>query len=396
MLRRLPEILGLGCYLVTDDRTRRKLDPTNHYRFEDGSPAKLDGTMGQYMWCWNAFYFATWKEGNISYYAISLSEIKGKTNHRIPAGGTSALGNGVMDRTGNLLCSLISDDVRYRGGNNNAALDGTPQTQLGMVATVINATTFSARARARGEGWDANWYVAQSVTELLFMIIFGTRNSQEAVNPAKDANGLYQGGLGNGVTTVNGTDWTNFNNKYPLVPTSVGVELGDGCGEVAYNIPNADGGVLAAVKVPVFFGLKHLFGHVWKFTRGTIDNVGETLSEIYVAPSLYNNYTDTSINGLIKVAEIPRAGGWIKQKSYYLLNGYPTTTGATNSTWYCDYFWENSATSKGLRVRLCGANAVYTTNAGAFASHSNIAASITGTYFSAPLCFFDEDPVMTP
>ena len=35
MLRKLPELLGLGCYLVQDDRTRRKLDPTNHYRFED-------------------------------------------------------------------------------------------------------------------------------------------------------------------------------------------------------------------------------------------------------------------------------------------------------------------------------------------------------------------------
>ena len=45
MLRKLPELLGLGCYLVQDDRTRRKLDPTNHYRFEDGTPAKLDGTM---------------------------------------------------------------------------------------------------------------------------------------------------------------------------------------------------------------------------------------------------------------------------------------------------------------------------------------------------------------
>ena len=79
MLRKLPELLGLGCYLVQDDRTRRKLDPTNHYRFEDGTPAKLDGTMGQYMWCWNiGFYFAEWKVGNLKYYAVSLSPIKGK------------------------------------------------------------------------------------------------------------------------------------------------------------------------------------------------------------------------------------------------------------------------------------------------------------------------------
>ena len=39
-LRSLPSDLGLGCYLVSNDRQRRKLDPTNHYRFADGSPPR--------------------------------------------------------------------------------------------------------------------------------------------------------------------------------------------------------------------------------------------------------------------------------------------------------------------------------------------------------------------
>jgi hypothetical protein len=352
--------------------------------------------MGQYMWCWNAFYFATWKEGNTSYYAVSLSEIKGKQNHRIPAGGVSALGGGVLDRTSNMLCSLISDDARYRGGNNNAARDGTYQTQLGMVATLTSATTFSARARARGEGWDANWYVAQAVPELLFMIIYGTRNSQDAVNSSKDVNGLYQGGLGAGVTTLTNAEWETFNNRYPCVPTSIGVELGDGCGEVSYNLPASDGGVYKTVKVPVFFGLKHPFGHIWKFVRGLVDNVGDEKSEVYVAPSMYNNYTDTSIAGLTKVGEAPRVSGHIKQRSFYLMNGMPTEIGATASTWYCDYYYENSATSKGLRVRLCGAASDDGTGAGSFTSSANNAASATSTTVSAPLCYFEEDPVMSP
>ena len=63
-LRDLPKKLGLGRYLVTDDRQRRKLNPVDSTRFEDGSPAALDGSMGQCMWCWNAHYFTTWKEGN--------------------------------------------------------------------------------------------------------------------------------------------------------------------------------------------------------------------------------------------------------------------------------------------------------------------------------------------
>ena len=113
-----------------------------------------------------------------------------------------------------------------------------------------------------------------------------------------------------------------------------------------------------AAKVPVFFGLKHPFGHIWKIVRGLIDNVGDEKSEVYVAPSLYAGYDDNSISGLIKVCEVPRTSGYIKQKSYYLLCAMPTEIGATASTYFCDYFWENSASSKGLRVRLSGADAV--------------------------------------
>jgi hypothetical protein len=111
---------------------------------------------------------------------------------------------------------------------------------------------------------------------------------------------------------------------------------------------------------------------------------------------MYNNYTDTSIAGLTKVSECPRSSGYIKQKSFYLLNAMPTEIGASAATFFCDYFWENSATSKGLRVRLAGACADYGTNAGSFAANSHYAASHTATNVSAPLCFFAEDPVMVP
>lgn len=120
-LKKLPQTLGLGRYLVADDLTMRKLDPKDSTRFEDGSPAALDGSMGQCMWCWSRpWYFTTWREGSRSYFAITLKPIEGRTSYRIPVGGTSWLGAGVMDRTENKLCSVISSDERYRGGNGSA------------------------------------------------------------------------------------------------------------------------------------------------------------------------------------------------------------------------------------------------------------------------------------
>ena len=91
-LRNLPATLGLGRYLVTDDRQMRKLDPTDSTRFEDGSPAALDGSMGQCMWCWSRpWYFTTWKEGTRTYMAITFKPLEGRKSYRIPVGAPHGL-----------------------------------------------------------------------------------------------------------------------------------------------------------------------------------------------------------------------------------------------------------------------------------------------------------------
>ena len=68
-------------------------------------------------------------------------------------------------------------------------------------ATSISTTNFGAYARKRGEGWEANWFVARAGGwSTCLKIIMGTRNSQAAFNGELDENGLYQGGFGTGVT----------------------------------------------------------------------------------------------------------------------------------------------------------------------------------------------------
>jgi hypothetical protein len=395
LLRELPGELGLGAYLVTDDRKSRKLDPTNHYKFADGTPARLDGSMGQYMWCWKAHYYGWWVEGGYFYEAVSMAPIERATEcYRIPAGGTSALGNGVVDRTTNTLCSLISDDPQYRGGNNNAEYDGTYRTFLGKPATSIAMTNFSAYARKRGEGWESQWYVSRAVQEYLFRIIMGTRHSQSEFNPVKDANGLYSCGLGVGVTDVNSAGWNNYNGYYPLVPTSAGVELGDGVGVAQYAIPNEDGSTFHTAKIPVFFGLKNLYGNLWTGVRGLIFDAGPEISSVYVAPSLYANYANDSVAGMIKAAEIYRTESYIKKLSMNKLCCCPTEPGATSATYYCDFHYTNHNASQGLRCRLAGGSANVGAAAGAFVTDSLTAVAYSSANVSGSLCFFEEDPVM--
>ena len=409
-LRDLPKRLGLGRYLVKDDRTRRKLDPNDSTKYLDGTPAALDGTDGQCMWCWNGFYANIWHEGSRLIKAVTFDGPVGNDiSIWIPAGGISWLGAVVMDRgdapytdkTKWKLCSVINNSEQFRGGGGNA-LDASKYTKapsaespqismLGMPATNIGTTNFGTYARKRGEGWEANWFVARFVVEFLFEIIMGTENSQEAFNSNKDANGLYQGGLGTGVTDM--TDWVNYNGKYPVIPTSVGLEAGDGVCLVEYTLPDASGGTYKTFNVPVFFGLVGAgFGNLYQWTRGLIMDAGEEKSLVYVTPSMYADYDPNTVADKIMVAECPRVSGWIMRKSYKGLCCMPTAIGGSPTVRYSDQFSTSAETSKGLRVRAAGGGAYTGTLAGASGADASFAATPAYAYSSAPLCYFEEDP----
>lgn len=397
-LKELPKKMGLGRYLVTDDRVRRKLDPADSTRFEDGSPAKLDGTMGQCMWGWNAHYYTTWKEGNNVVEVITFLPIEGKKSVFVPAGGVSWLSGGVFDNVDQKLCSLISTDERYRGGKGvvldypNLA-DAAPQkTGLGMVRTYLPYGSYSTYARKRGEGWEANWFVARAVVEYSLRIILGTRNSQAPYNANLDSNGLYQGGLGSGVTNM--PDWGGYNEAHPIVPTSVGVEMGDRTGIVDYSVTKGDGTSVYVAPVPVFFGLVNPFGHIWGITGGVIIDVGAEKTRGYVAPSMYAPFNNASLDGLLLAAELPRNEGYIKRYSTNLLCGLPTEIGATAATYFCDYFYTNANVSQGFRVRLVGGSSHSGTGAGAFCTYSGDAFTSAYPSVSSPLCYFEKDPVI--
>lgn len=398
-LKELPKKLGLGRYLVTDDRVRRKLDPADSNRYEDGSPAKLDGTQGQCMWCWNAHYYTTWKEGNRTIETITFQPIPGKKSVYVPAGGISWLSAGVIDRTEQKLCSVISTDARYRGGNGSVlssyadlADDAPQKTMLGMAATAYPYGNFSTIARKRGEGWDACWYVARAVVEYTMRIILGTRHSQSAYNAELDADGLYQGGLGSGVTSM--PNWGNYNGYFPIIPTSVGLEKGDGIGIVEYSVTKADGTAVYTAPVPVFFGLVNPFGHLWGVCGGLVIDVGAEKTLAYVAPSLYAGFSWTDTEGMLLAAELPRAEGYIKKYSTHLLCCLPTEVGATTATYFADYFY-TTPSNPGFRVRLVGGSSCNGANAGAFVTNANGAATGTAANVSSPLCFFEEDPTIS-
>jgi len=405
--------LGLGRYLVTDDRRYTKLNPQNSNQDIAGNAVALDGTQGQCMWCWNEFYYGAWKEtiSGVVYTFEVVSLLPTYQNHkltRIPRGGLSWLNAGVWDASGGKLCSLISNDANYRGGGGSALNPATytqldadlPQCSfLGMPRTEKSLNAFSAAARLRGTGWEADWFVARAVLEILMRIYFGNRNSQAAINANADSDGLPQGGLGAGVTEWSSGSWNSYNGYHPLIPNVFSIKddednnIGDFTGQKIYAIKDKDGQTVYSAKVPFFAGLMNPFGHIWQFVNGLIVDIEvEGASKVYVTPSMYAAYDSTTVADKIFAGNMARSGGWIKELIYDKLAMMPSKVGGSSSTYHGDELYTDPATYHGLKVRLAGGRAYYGALAGTSDSNTYYSATGTDAYISAPLCVFNDDP----
>lgn len=377
-----------GCLLTDDGTVNEYLNPSSwegHTR---------DGSRGQVMVELPAHYRKFETSGTIRRVRISEYPLPGY--HLVPKQYVSAYEASVQ-RSTTKLCSVANNDADYRGGNNNASYDGTYRSYLGRPATVISRTNFRAYARKRNTAtteWNCMTYDIQKELYWLFVIEYATLNSQAAYNAAKDANGYMQGGLGDGVTTWDGTSWSNFNGYHPFVPCGHTDSLGNKSGTVAYNVLNSDGDVLKTFNVPRYRGVENPFGHIWQWTDGinirispTSANGGDDLSKVFVC-SDPAKFTDSNYNGYSHVGNEARSEGYAKS---HIFGEYgeiiPDAVGGGSTTYLCDYHYTNIPTSETLRGVLFGGYADDGAYAGFAYAITNSVPSTTYANIGSRLCF---------
>ena len=397
MLQQLPDLLQLGCYLVKNDHTRQKLDSQNHHLLATGERAKLDGTDGHYMWGWGRkWYLSIESDGHLLSIFVSLQPIPGKFNYEIPIASTSAMGHGVMDRESGTLVSFINETAQYRGGNNNSEWDGTYRSLLGMPATNMTCQQFLTAARKNGEGWTGGSVRMHAAIAYLFYVIFGTFNVQTAYNENKDANGLYQGGFGPGVSSFSA--WSSYNGANPIIPTDAGIELGDACGISDYEVKDENGDTVYTAHVPCFFGLKNFYGHLWRMMTDEQFQANEDTSLTHlIATHIFGTFNIGNAEGFKAYTTTPtQVEGWVKKASLANLELCPTAVGGSETTYFCDYFYNTSGATSGFRVVARGGSAYYGGKDGLACVYGGIAVSYAAAYDGSPLCEFSEEWSVDP
>ena len=328
---------------------------------EDGTPIKKDGSDGMVMIEIPEFYVKCQSKNGIDSMSISEYALDGYT--LVKKQYVSAY-EATIDRTNTStlkLASVVNTTANFRGGNNDATKDEAENTQLGMPVTATSRANFRkyARNRATGTKWNMLDFFATNTIWLLYTIEYASWNSQSAFNANLTDNGFKQGGLGNGVTNVTGTDWNTFNSYYPIIPCGTSDALGNKTGEVEYTLPSTfKPDNVVKVKVPRYRGIENPFGHIWKNVDGVIFDIksdadGGT-STIYLAKT-EADYGDTVTEGFSELGQLPRKGGAISDT--YLGTFIPSeVTGASSTTGRCDNF-ETIISSSSLRTLFYGGGA---------------------------------------
>jgi hypothetical protein len=384
---------GLPCHnnikacLQNDDGTvNYYLKPTDWSKKIDENASDLSGTDGQVMIEWPAFYYKVennYPSSGKHQLKISPNALTGFT--LVPKHYVSAY-EAVIQRSTSKLGSFINTGTDYRGGNNTSAWDAAVNSLLGKPVTYINRTDGRTYARNRGTGWDLSSYGDHKWLFWFYVIEYATLNSQKAYNGDLTVDGYRQGGLGNGVTTADGTEWNNFNTYNPFINCGASNSLASGTGEVSVVKTDFGGsGVNRTFKVPRYRGHENPFGHIWKILDGinikaqAVADGGQTQTWVSYTPADWN---DANYTNYANVGNVARVNGYMKTALMGAGAEFvpSVATEGSDTTYYCDYYYQNiPASGEVLRMLLVGGYAPDAAIAGLTASNSLAAPSTAFT-----------------
>lgn len=374
---------AVNYYLHTNDSTKR----------DNGAAANLTGADGQYMVEMPDVYVRFETDGTKNRALISTQALPG---FRLWRKDYISAVEATVQRSTTKLAAVVSTDADYRGGNNDATRDGTYRTMLGMPATSISLTNFRTYARKRGSTeWNCNVYQTHRKMWWLYAIEYANFNCQDTFNAALTEDGYRQGGLGAGVTTLDGTKWSNFNGYNPVIPCGTTNSLGNHSGVVDYTMPTEYDATTKVVGVPSYRGVENPFGHIWKWTDGCKAMIQSEasggLSEFYVCNEPANFTSSGTANYQLR-GVLPRKEGYVKA----LILGedgeiMPLEVGGGSTTYFCDYFYtsipESGVSERGV---LFGGSAYYGANAGFVFAATDVTPSYTYAFIGSRLCFFPQ------
>ena len=343
------------------------LNPNDWSLKENGEPSVLDGTDGTVKVNTMKFYGKSGSKSNKRWVKISTVKID-DTWVEIPELLIDAYRCTVDTTTSSTpkAVSVVNTTAQFRGGGNRTDRDtylesDAFRTDLGKPRT--NTTRANMRTYATNAGSELLCYEYYKwIFYWCWVIEYATFNSQAAYNAELTSEGYHQGGLGDGITTWDGTNWNNYNGYYPLTPCGYGNDIGNFTGIKDLVIPDttvSDSITVATktFKMPRWRGFDNPFGDIWTNLEGIVikrnaangdNNVYTTIDPEEFTDEIGSKSVagiEVAKDGYIKAFDLGRTGEII-----------PSEVGGSTTTYMCDYHWCNSG-GTALRTLLVGGRA---------------------------------------
>ena len=353
-----------------------------------GIGSRLDGYDGTVRVYCPAFYIKSKSIGNKRQVWLSTVKIDNTWTYQheilIDAYRSTVL-NTVPENMGylstlpvNSAISVVNTATYCRGGGNSTTYDQYLETDpcrtgLGKPRTTgLNRATMRQYARKTGS-YIMSYDQYKNIMYWLYVVEYANFNSQEAFNSELTAEGYRQGGMGPGVTTINGNYWNYYNGYTPLTPCGYLNEIGNNSGIKAMTLvtPTVSGGEPTqsyTFQVPRWRGFDNPFGDIWTNLDGIIidadaDNHPNNMNYVYTCQDP-DKFGETLTEDWEKIGEEIHQDGYTKLfdlgDAAHII---PKVMGGNTTTYKCDYHWTGSKNNT-LRALLVGSRAYHGTTAG--------------------------------
>lgn len=333
-----------GC-IVKNGALQYKLGATNWaYKEDMVTSSVLDGTDGGIYIHVPKFYLWSENEGTTHRVYISLLPLVPDALE-VPEMYVSAE-KVTLDRSDSSnikTASVVNTTANFRGGTNKTDYDTYLTTDpakclLGKPATNISRANMRTYARNAGEELLCyDWYKA---LYWLYVIEYGNFNCQLAYNAELTAEGYKQGGLGNGVTTLNWDLWNSYNKRNPIVPCGYNYEIGNGTGVKDLTLIGYNENAGATVSVPRWRGLCSPFGDIWTNVEGVyIQQMAEGADYKLVYGTHNPEYFGETNEHMDYLGEEAMSEGFITSFSLRNLAHIIPLTVTSSNVGMCDYHY---------------------------------------------------------
>jgi hypothetical protein len=356
------------CVLNMDGSVNYYLDPNDSTLKADGTAADLTGADGYVMVEIPRFWYRYSRVGDVITWEIADRAKPGFTIH--PAFIKDGVEVAYRYMGAYDACFLDATDGVYKSGlnlDNASSLFNTAEDKLASVAGVYPIVGLS-RAEARsmatnnGTGWRQQDFWTSSAVQLLYLIEYGTFNSQAVLGDGNTAFGTYPPG-------------SSSQTDSPHSIAGKSNSLGNGS-------TDAVSGAGSASRDTAFMsyrGIENFFGNCWNWVDGF-----NSINRVAWVTNTRSNFVDDTTANLTNLGTMPSSDGFVRDIINTPVAFLPSSTsGGSSSTFITDFFFQNT----GNRVARLGGSALSGSNAGVFCWNVNGLSSIRVRIIGARVCF---------